>query len=312
MTKRIALLFTGQNALAVGMGKDLAEHYPAIAEFYRAADFQLGRPISELSFHGPESDLFQTVHEQPAVYVHSLACLMALKHEWGSFPVTAAAGLSVGEVTAYAAADAYPADTGLTLVAERARLMHEACQRTPGSMAVLRGAEENDVRNLAAEFDVDIASVNAPGEILIAGETSKVTVAVSMGKEYGIPEAGFLNHVEGAFHSRLMNPAWEAFGKVLERTEIRSPKFEVISNVDALPVTDPAAIRKSLQDQLTSTVRWQDTIERLLGEYRIDQFIELGSDGKLADLVKRVRSDAAVVSISDIPSLRRALAALRS
>lgn len=310
MSKRIALLFAGQGAQTVGMGKDLAAHYPEIAEFYRHADFQLGRPISELSFHGPEAELTQTVHAQPALFVHGLACLMALKHEFGSFPVTAAAGLSLGELTAYTAAEAFSFETGLRLVAERAKLMQQACEATEGAMAAMLGAEENNVRNLAAEFDVDIANVNAPGQIVLSGEASKISITVSMAKEYGIPRAVLLN-VAGAYHSRLMNSAYEGFGKILKDTEILSPKFEVISNVDAVAVTEPDAIRKSLQEQITGTVRWQDTIEHLLKKYEIEQFIELGPGGVLAGLVKRVRRDAAVVSISDIPSLRAALAALR-
>lgn len=310
MSKRIALLFSGQGAQRVGMGKDLAAHYPDVADLFKKADTILERPLSQIAFDGPEEELTKTINCQPALYVHGMACLMALKHEWGDFPVAATAGLSLGEFTAHAAAGTFPFETGLSLVAQRAQFMQEACDSTEGTMAAMIGSDENDVRNLAAEADVDIANLNSPGQVVISGETTKVSFAASMAKEYGIPKAILLN-VAGAYHSRLMNSAYLQLGEVLHRTIIQHPEFDVLCNVDAIAVRDPAVIRKALQDQVTGTVRWADTMARLVDEYRIEQFIELGPGGVLAGLLNRTRKGTPIVSISDLNSLREALAILR-
>ena len=201
--KRIALLFAGQGAQYMGMGWDLAENYKGVAALYGRADRVLGRSISAISFHGPDEDLTKTIHCQPALYVHGLACLGALREEVGDFPVVAAAGLSLGEFTAHAAAGTFDFDTGLQLVARRAEFMQEACERTSGAMAAMVGADENAVRDLAAQTDVDIANLNSPGQVVISGEAPKVALAVSLAEEAGIRRAVMLN-VAGAYHSRLM------------------------------------------------------------------------------------------------------------
>ena len=312
MSKRIAFLFSGQGAQTVGMGKDLAEQYPVAAELIRRADAALNRPLSQLMFEGPQEELTQTVNCQPALYVHGSACLAAFLQEMGGeLPgVVATAGLSLGEFTAHAAAGTFDFETGLSLVAQRASFMQEACDNTEGTMAAMIGAEEADVRNLAAETDVDIANLNAPGQIVISGERAKVEMAVGLAKEHNIRRAQLLN-VAGAYHSRLMNSAYVKLGEVLERTEFATPKYLVVGNVDARPVSEAPVIRNALREQVTSSVRWAESMEYLLDVEKVDLFIEFGPGGVLAGLFGRIRKGTGVLSITDVPSLQTAVAKLK-
>ncbi|MEQ1861745.1 MAG: ACP S-malonyltransferase [Chthoniobacteraceae bacterium] len=310
MSKRIALLFAGQGAQQVGMGRDLAEKYPAAREVFASADTILGRPVSKLCFEGPEEELTPTKNCQPALFVHGLACLAALRAEVGEFPVHAAAGLSLGEFTAHAAAGTFDFQTGLRLVAQRGHYMQDACEASSGGMAAMIGGDESAVRALAAECDVDVANLNSPGQVVISGETSKVALAVSLAKEHGVRLAKMLN-VAGAYHSRLMNSAFEKLGEALQRVEFSAPKFPVICNVDACPVSEADEIRQSLQDQVTGTVCWTETQELLVDQEKIDLFIELGPGGILAGLLNRTRKGTKCVSIDDCASLEAALPAIR-
>src|SRR5438445_9578961 len=178
MATKIALLFAGQGAQVVGMGRDLAEQFPAGANLFRQADEILGRKLSEIAWNGSIEELTKTSNCQPALYVHGLACLAALREVAGEFPIEGAAGLSLGEITAHAAAGTFDFATGLKLVQRRGEFMDEACAATLGGMAALIGGAENDVRRLAADEDVDIANIKAPGQIVISGELTKVQAAV--------------------------------------------------------------------------------------------------------------------------------------
>ena len=308
--QRIAILFAGQGAQTIGMGQDLAAKYPAAARCFSHADEILGRPLSAIAFTGPDEELTQTKNCQPALYVHGLACLAALRAELGEFPLAAAAGLSLGEFTAHAAAGTFDFETGLRLVAQRGLFMQEACEQTSGGMAAMIGGDESAVRALAAETDVDIANLNSPGQIVISGESSKVALAVSLAKEHGIRLAKTLN-VAGAYHSRLMNSAYLQLGEELQKTAITTPRFPVICNVDAIPVREPAEIRESLQDQVTGTVNWTQSIEYLVDQAGCELFLELGPGGVLAGLLNRIRKGTPCLSITDCASLDTALATLR-
>ena len=308
--KRIALLFAGQGAQTVGMGKDLAARYPEAAQLFERADQILGRSLSRIAFDGPEEELTQTKNCQPALFVHGLACLAALKKEVGDFPVQAVAGLSLGEFTAHSAAGTFGFETGLRLVAQRGIFMQEACEQTVGGMAAMIGGDESAVRQLAAETDVDVANLNSPGQIVISGESSKVALAVSLAKEHGVRVAKTLN-VAGAYHSRLMNSAFLRLGEELQRTSLATPRYPVICNVDAAPVREPEKIRESLQDQVTGTVHWTETIEYLVDNEKCDLFIELGPGGVLAGWLNRTRKGTPCVSITDCATLDAALAVLR-
>ncbi len=303
MAKKIALLFAGQGAQSVGMGRDLVEQLPVAADLFRKADEILERKLSEIAWRGPMEELTKTSNCQPALYVHGLACLAALRELTGDFPITGAAGLSLGEMTAHAAAGTFDFATGLKLVQRRGELMDEACAVTSGAMAAMIGADENAVRGLAADADVDIANINAPGQIVISGERAKVEAAIGMAKEHGIRRATLLN-VAGAYHSRLMENAYRKLGEALVGLSIETPRFAVVSNVTGREVKTADEIRRTLQDQVVGTVRWLDCVERLAA-LGCDFFIELGPGGVLAGLLQRTRKDANVISVSDAESVRK-------
>jgi [acyl-carrier-protein] S-malonyltransferase len=310
MKKKIALLFAGQGAQAVGMGRDLAAHHPAAGDLFQQADQILKRSLSGIAWNGPLEELTKTSNCQPALYVHGLACLAALRHAAGDFPVAAAAGLSLGEWTAHAAAGTFDFATGLTLVETRGRLMDAACAATAGAMAAMIGADESSVRSLAADTDVDVANINAPGQIVISGESAKVEMAVSLAKEHGIRRATLLN-VAGAYHSRLMNSAYDALEEPLLEAELQAPRFPVISNVTGEEAVALPEIRSTLREQVTSTVRWSECMENLLAR-GCDLFIELGPGEVLAGLLRRVRKDVEVISVSDPASVHACAERLRA
>jgi [acyl-carrier-protein] S-malonyltransferase len=309
MAKKIALLFAGQGAQSVGMGRELAATDPAAGELFQEADRILGRALSEIAWGGPLEELTKTSNCQPALYVHGLACLAALRSAAGKFAIEAAAGLSLGEWTAHAAAGTFDFPTGLKLVETRGRLMDVACAATAGAMAAMIGADENTVRALAADTDVDVANINAPGQIVISGESAKVELAVSLAKEHGIRRATLLN-VAGAYHSRLMNSAYEQLEEPLLEATLQAPRFPVMSNVTGAAVETLPEIRTALQEQVTSTVRWTDCMQTLL-DRGCDFFIELGPGEVLAGLLRRIQKDVSVVSVSDPASVRACVEKLR-
>ena len=308
--KKIAVLFAGQGAQVVGMGKGLAGEFPAAADLFRQADEILGRKLSDIAWNGPIEELTKTSNCQPALFVHGLACFSILRELAGDFPVGGAAGLSLGEMTAHAAAGTFDFENVLKLVQKRGEFMDEAFAETIGGMAAMIGGLENDVRQLAADEDVDVANINAPGQIVISGELAKAEAAVGVAKEYGIRRATMLN-VAGAYHSRLMESAYEKLGAALLEVQMQVPQFPVISNVTGREVETLPEIRRTLQDQVTSTVRWVDCMERLV-DLGCDLFIELGPGGVLAGLLKRTRKDVEVISVGDVESVRAAAARLAS
>lgn len=309
MSHKIALLFSGQGAQAVGMGKDLAAENIAAANLFKQADEILGFPLSRTVFEGPAEELTKTSICQPALYVHGLACLAVLKEKVPNFTFHAAAGLSLGEFTAHAAAGTFDFETGLGLVAKRSQAMQDACEKTQGGMAAVIGGEENRIRELAAATDVDVANFNSLGQIVLSGETSKIALAVSIAEEYGARKAVEL-HVAGAFHSRLMESAYLKLKEVLKTTPIKAPNVPVVCNVDAVTVSDPDSIRRALADQVTGSVLWTESVEYLLDHLHCDRFLELGPGGVLAGLVGRIRRGTSVISISNSASLAEAVKAL--
>lgn len=296
MSKKLALVFPGQGAQAVGMGRELAASYPVAADLFRQADEILGWPLSKICWEGPEEELTKTSVCQPALYVHGLAALAVAREKLGDFAVAGAAGLSLGEFTAHAAAGTFDFETGLRLVAQRGQFMQEACEATRGGMAAMIGVDENVVRDLAAQTDIDVANINSPGQIVVSGEVTKIATAVGLAKDYGIRKAVELK-VAGAFHSRLMQPAYERLCEVLAKTEIDQPSYPVVCNVEGRAVRDPEEIRRTLCDQVTGSVRWADCVTCLLDEIGCDSFLELGPGTTLAGMIARIRKGTPVQSV---------------
>jgi [acyl-carrier-protein] S-malonyltransferase len=310
MPKKIALLFAGQGAQCVGMGQDLANQFPTAAEMFQQANEILDRKLSDVAWNGPIEELTKTSNCQPALFVHGLAALAVVREIAGEFPIGGAAGLSLGELTAHTAAGTFDFADGLKLVQKRGQFMDEACAATVGGMAAMIGAAENDVRRLAADEDVDVANINSPGQIVISGELANVEAAVGVAKEYGVRRGTMLN-VAGAYHSRLMQSAYEKLGAALAHVPIRASRFAVVSNVTGAEVTTPDEIKSTLQEQVTATVRWVDCMQRLL-DRGCDFFVELGPGNVLAGLLQRIRKGTDMMSVSDAESARKCAERIRA
>jgi [acyl-carrier-protein] S-malonyltransferase len=293
------------------MGKDLSQNYASAANLFSEADRRLQRSIGQVAFEGPIEELTKTANCQVALYVHGIALLEVLQEELGTFSFRAAAGLSLGEFTAHAAAGTFDFGTGLELVDARSRFMEEACVSTTGTMAAFVGGDEAAVREIAKETDVDVANLNSPGQIVLSGATGNIQAAINLAKEKGVRRALPLN-VGGAFHSRLMSSARAQLIPILETAAMRVPDQIVIANVTAAPVKEPAEIRQTLADQVTGSVRWVETITYLLDQAGCDLFIELGPGQVLAGLVARIRKGTEVISIENLATLRDALPLIRA
>lgn len=305
---KYVLLFSGQGAQKVGMAKDWFENSATARKMVAAADQTLGFSLSDVMFEGPEEELTRTSICQPALYLHGLIALALLKERIAGLEPVAAAGLSLGEFTAHAAAGTFTFEDGLKLVARRGELMDEACAATQGAMAALIGGDEDQVRALATACDVDVANLNAPGQIVLSGSVAGIDAVVARAKEFGIRRAIKLN-VAGAYHSRLMQSAKDKLGSELESTPIVSPSMPVVANFTAGVVADPAEIRTTLNEQVTGSVRWVESI-RVLREMGYTNFLELGPGKVIAGLVAKIDKDAIVHSIEDLASLEAAAEAL--
>jgi [acyl-carrier-protein] S-malonyltransferase len=297
----LALIFAGQGAQKVGMGKSLYENSAAARALYDEANRVLGWELTKLSFEGPDAELTQTKVCQPALFVHGMALHAALK-EQGKLPeVKFALGLSLGEVTALTAAGVFDFATGLKVVAERGRLMQVACEQTIGGMAAIVGEERSMVAALCQEFDIETANFNAPGQIIISGDKSKVEAAVAAAKARGVKKAMQLN-VAGAYHSRLMVPARDAFAKFLTTVPFAAPKFTVFTNTTGQAVSKPEDIRAALVKQVVSSVLWEDCM-RSAAAAGATEFLELGMGGVLAGLARRINKDWPVKSLAEFADI---------
>ncbi len=290
------------------MGADLAEKYDVARDLFAHADEQLGYALTEKMFNGPAEELTRTSICQPALYVHGIACLELLKQQAPDLEIAGVAGLSLGEFTAHAAAGTFDFATGLDLVAKRGSFMEEATSATEGSMAALIGGDEADVRKLAEACDVDVANLNAPGQIVVSGSKAGVSKAIAEAENYGIRIAKELE-VAGAYHSRLMMPAQEKLAAVLKDLELNTPELPVICNVEATRVSSAADIRRTLEAQVSGSVRWGECVRHYVdaGE---TLFIELGPGRVLAGLMRRIDRGAKALSFYDVEGLEKVLEAL--
>ncbi len=304
----IVLLFSGQGAQKVGMGKDWMETSATAREMAAQADKALGFPISEIMSDGPAEVLTKTSRCQPALYLHGLMALALIRERLPKLEPVAAAGLSLGEFTAHAAAGSFSFEDGLRLVAKRGEFMEAACDATEGAMAALIGGEEHQVRALAAAAEVDVANLNAPGQIVLSGTVAGIDSAIAQARDFGIRRAIKLN-VAGAYHSRLMQGAQDQLAAELANVTIQTPSLPVLCNFAASVVADPADICGMLERQVTGSVRWTESIRALVAMGH-RTFLELGPGKVIAGLVSKIDKDTTVHSVEDLASLEAAVEAL--
>ena len=283
------------------MGKSLHDGSPAARALYEEANRVLGWDLARICFEGPEAELTQTKVCQPALFVHGLAVVAALK-ERGKLPaVSYALGLSLGEVTALTAAGVFDFSTGLRVVARRGELMQLACEKSTGGMAAIIGEERAKVYELCREFDVEAANFNAPGQIIVSGEKAKIDALVAGAKDRGVKRVMPLN-VAGAYHSRLMEPARAEFAQFLETVTFNRPAFTVFSNTTGQSVSEPAQIREALVKQVVSSVLWEDCMRSAVAA-GVTEFWECGPGGVLAGLARRTDKAWVVKSFSELSEL---------
>lgn len=301
-------MFAGQGAQTVGMGRDLAEKYDAAAALFAEADEQLGYALSEKMFHGPAAELTRTSVCQPALYAHGLACLELLRDAVPDLEIAGVAGLSLGEFTAHTAAGTFDFATGLDLVAKRGAFMEEATAAEGGSMAALIGGEEEEIRRLASDCDIDVANLNAPGQIVVSGSKEGIARAVASAESYGVRIAQELD-VAGAYHSRLMISAQEKLAGVLRDLDLKTPTLPVVCNVTAREVSGADEIRETLEAQVSGSVRWSECVQHYLGKGET-LFIELGPGRVLAGLMRRIDRSAKALSFADVEGFEKTVEAL--
>ena len=283
------------------MGKSLYDGSPAARALYDEANRVLGWDLARISFTGPEIELTQTKVCQPALFVHGLAMLAALTERGGRPEVKFALGLSLGEVTALTASGVFDFSTGLKVVAERGRLMQQACESTVGGMAAIIGEDRVKVCELCQEFAIEAANFNAPGQIIVSGDKTKVDALVAAAKERGLKRVMALN-VAGAYHSRLMEPARAAFATYLAGVTFQRPTFTVFSNTTGQIVSEPAQIRAALVKQVVSAVLWEDCM-RHCAAAGATEFWECGPGAVLAGLARRTDKSWNVKSFAELADL---------
>ena len=305
---KTALLFAGQGAQVVGMGKDLTEKFPSAKAWFDRANAALGYDLAAICFNGPEAELTKTENAQPGIFLVSWVAFQLLKEHAPSLKFDATAGLSLGEFTALTAAGAMSFEDGLRVVRQRGKFMQEACDATRGGMAAVIGLDEAPTREACAEAGVVLANLNCPGQLVISGEAEKITKAIEIAKTKGARMVKPLT-VAGAYHSPLMASAQPKLQAELAKVKLSAPQVPVISNVTAQPHGAPDEISSRLVEQVTSSVLWESSMRYLLAQ-GYTRFIELGPGAALSGFMKRIDKTAQMLNIADATSLETTVKAL--
>ena len=296
---KTALLFAGQGAQVIGMGKDLAEKFPSARAWFDRANAALGYDLGKICFEGPESELTKTEHAQPGIFLVSWVAFQMLKEQVPNLKFEATAGLSLGEFTALTAAGALSFEDGLRVVRQRGKFMQEACDVTKGGMAAIIGLDEAPTREVCAEAGVVLANLNCPGQLVISGEAEKIAKACELAKAKGAKRALPLP-VAGAYHSPLMASAQPKLAAELASAKISAPGVPVISNVTAQ--AHGADISAKLVEQVCASVLWETSMRALLAQ-GFTRFIELGPGTALSGFMKRIDKTATMLNVADAASL---------
>jgi len=303
-----ALMFSGQGAQFVGMGKDLADAYPECRELYDRADEVLGFSLSAICFEGPQEELTKSNYCQPAIFVTSMACRAALASARADVTFLATGGLSLGEWTALHAAGALGYEDTLRVLEARGRFMQEACEATQGGMVSVMGLPLETLEEICAASGVHIANLNSKEQVVLSGERAAIENAEQRAKEAGARRTVVLK-VAGAFHSPLMAPAAEKLAGVLADVNIAEPVMPVVANVTGEPHGTPDEIRRVMIAQVTSPVRWLSCVE-WLGARGVSTYVECGPGKVLTGLVKRIDREASLHNIQDVSTLEASTQAL--
>lgn len=306
---KTALLFAGQGAQAVGMGRDLAETFSSARSWFDEANVALGYDLAKICFEGPESELTKTENAQPGIFLVGWIAFQLLRERVPTLKFEATAGLSLGEFTALAAADVFSFAEALRIVRQRGQFMQEACETTRGGMAAIIGLDEALTRAACAEAGVELANLNCPGQIVISGPAEKMAAACELAKAKGARKAMPLA-VAGAYHSILMAGAKPKLEAALGEVSLKTPSVKVFSNVTAQPHVT-ADITHRLVEQVTSPVRWEDSMRCLLAQ-GFTRFIELGPGKALSGFMKRINGDVQILNVGDVASLEATVQALQS
>jgi [acyl-carrier-protein] S-malonyltransferase len=308
--KRIAILFPGQGAQLVGMGQDLAEAFPAAQALFDRASAVLGYDLAQVCFEGPMEKLTQSCYAQPAIFITSLAVLEALKAAKPGIQFAAAAGLSSGEWTALHLAGVVGFEDTLKILEVRGQAMQAACEERPGTMMSVIGADPALLAKIAQETSVEQANFNSPEQTVLSGTKAGMDAAEAALKAAGVRKAIRLN-VAGAFHSSLMASAAQKLEAALAGVAFHAPQLPVVSNVTGQFHTSPDEIRQLMVRQVTGSVQWVASVQRLQAE-GVQGFLECGPGKVLTGLVKRIDKQAALYNISDRSSLEAVAASLAS
>ena len=305
---KTALLFAGQGAQVVGMGRDFAEQFPSARDWFDRADRAVGYDLASVCFNGPESELLKTENAQPGIFLVSWVAFQLLKEKVPELPFQAAAGLSLGEFTALTAAGTMEFEDGLRVVRQRGRFMQEACEKTQGGMAAIVGLDEAATRAVCEQAGVALANLNCPGQLVISGETDKISQACELAAAAGARRALPLP-VAGAYHSPLMASAQPKLAAELRLVMLRKPAVTVVSNVTARPHDGAETIRSRLVEQVAASVRWEASMRYLLSQ-GFTRFVELGPGTALTGFIKRIDNNVQMLNVSDLASLDATVAAL--
>lgn len=309
MSEKIAFIFPGQGSQSVGMGRDLFESSQDCQKLYQIMDSTLDFAISDLCFNGPEDQLQLTFNTQPAIVGTSYALAQEMIKK-GIQPFCVA-GHSVGEYTALAISEVLPFQTILQLVRLRGQLMDEACPAGTGSMAALIGMDKEKTEkmiqelNLSDRFTLDLAGLNCPGQVVVAGHLESLQIAIERVREFG-GRMGVMLNVSGPFHSSLMKPAEEGLASKLDTYDFVDSKYPVIPNVFPKLTNDKNIIKTALMKQLTSPVLWEDTIRSMI-EAGVTKFVEFGAGNVLAGMIRKIDRKVKVLAVSNSDSLAKAL-----
>lgn len=285
---KTGFVFPGQGAQFVGMGLDLYNSSRGAKELLNQVDSALSMPLARIMFEGPESELVKTINSQPAIMATSLALLKALEEfgEMKTLKPAVLAGHSLGEYTCLVVSGALDLASGIRLVRERGRLMQEASEMRPGTMAAIIGLDEDAIKEVCRETGAEIANINALDQIVVSGSKECVARAIEMCSTNGARRAISLE-VSGAFHSFLMSPAKEGLAKAIENAGIKDPTIPIVANTTSLSLTTAQSVKEELLDQLTSCVQWKKSVERMMDQGVVD-FIEFGPGNVLGGLIKRI------------------------